>query len=64
MLGIFSVNFVEKNIVAAIFKIIIVVAAMIGEIWMYYIFASIVELILLLLIVWYAWNWPKKVVGD
>ena len=52
------------NIVAAIFKIIIVVAAMIGEIWMYYIFASIVELILLLLIVWYAWNWPKKVVGD
>ena len=48
------------NIIAAIFKIIIVVASMIGEIWVYYIFASIVELVLLSLIVWYAWKWPKQ----
>ncbi len=46
------------NIIASIFKIIVVVGALIGEIWIYYIFASIVELVLLSLIVWYAWKWP------
>jgi len=49
------------NIIAAIFKIVVVAAAMIGETWIYYIFASIVELILLSLIVWYAWKWPRQV---
>lgn len=49
------------NIIAAVFKIVVVVAAMIGETWIYYIFASIVELILLSLIVWYAWKWPEQV---
>jgi heme/copper-type cytochrome/quinol oxidase subunit 4 len=46
------------NIIASIFKIVVVVGALIGEIWIYYIFASIVELVLLSLIVWYAWKWP------
>lgn len=48
------------NIVASIFKIIVVVAAMIGETWVYYLFASIVELVILSLIIWYAWKWPKQ----
>ena len=47
------------NIIVGIFNIIIVVAGLIGETWAYYIFASIVELVLLSLVVWYAWNWPK-----
>jgi hypothetical protein len=48
------------NIVAAIFKIIIVVGSnFIGESWTYYIFGSVVEVGLLSLIVWYAWKWPK-----
>lgn len=48
------------NIIVSIFKIIVIVAALIGETWIYYIFASIVELVILSLIIWYAWNWPKQ----
>ena len=48
------------NIIVGIFKIVTVVGALIGEVWAYYIFASIVELVLLSLIVWYAWKWPKQ----
>ena len=48
------------NIIVGIFKIVIVVGALIGESWAYYIFASIVEVVLLSLIVWYAWKWPKQ----
>ncbi|MCK4900006.1 MAG: hypothetical protein KAS38_14600, partial [Anaerolineales bacterium] len=47
------------NIIVGIFKIVIVAVAVIGETWVYYIFASIVELVLLSLIVWYAWKWPN-----
>ncbi len=50
------------NIVAAIFKIIIVVGSLfIGRAWAYYIFGSVVEVVLLLLIVWTAWRWPTIV---
>ena len=47
------------NIIVGIFEIIFVIGAAIGETWAYYIFASIVEVVLLSLIVWYAWNWSK-----
>ena len=47
------------NIIVGIFNIVVVVGGLIGESWAYYIFASIVELVLLSLIVWYAWKWPK-----
>ncbi len=36
-----------------------VVAFTIGETWAYYIFLSVAECVLLLLIVWYAWRWPR-----
>ena len=48
------------NIIVGIFEIAFVVVPAIGESWAYYIFASIVEVVLLLLIVWYAWKWPKQ----
>ncbi len=49
------------NIVVAIFKIIVVVGSLfIGVSWAYYIFGSILEVVLLSLIVWYAWKWPKQ----
>ena len=48
------------NIIVGIFKIIVVIAGLIGETWAYYIFATIVEVVLLSLIVWYAWKWPKQ----
>ncbi len=53
------------NIIAAIFKIIIVVGSLfIGETWTYYLFGSITEVALLSLIVWNAWNWPKPEVSQ
>ena len=51
------------NIIVGTFKIIVVAAGMIGETWIYYIFASVVELVLLSLIVWYAWKWPAHKVS-
>ncbi|MCJ7537791.1 MAG: DUF6326 family protein [Anaerolineales bacterium] len=48
------------NIIVGIFKIAVVVGGLIGESWAYYIFGSIVEVVLLSLIVWYAWKWPKQ----
>jgi hypothetical protein len=49
------------NIVVAIFKIIVVVGSLFIEVpWAYYIFGSILEVVLLLLIVWYALKWPKQ----
>ena len=51
------------NIIVGIFKIVVVVAGIIGETWIYYIFASVVELVLLSLVVWYAWKWPTHEVN-
>ena len=48
------------NIIVGIFQIAVVVGGLIGESWAYYIFGSIVEVVLLSLIVWYAWKWPKQ----
>ena len=47
------------NIIVGILQIVVLLSALIGESWAYYIFATIVEVVLLLLIVWYAWKWPK-----
>ena len=49
------------NIAASSFYIIVVSINMIGETWLFYTFGSIVEIVLLLLIVRYAWTWPKEV---
>jgi hypothetical protein len=49
------------NIAVAIFKIIVVVGSLFIEVpWAYYIFGSILEVVLLSLIVWYALKWPKQ----
>ncbi|MFB0533557.1 MAG: DUF6326 family protein [Anaerolineae bacterium] len=47
------------NIIVGILYIVIVLGNTIGESWSFYIFASIVEVVLLSRIVWYAWKWPK-----
>ena len=51
------------NIIVGILQIVVLLSALIGESWAYYIFATIVEVVLLLLIVWYAWKWPKQEVS-
>ncbi len=47
------------NIIVGTLKIVVLLAAVIGESWAFYIFATIVELVLLSLIVWFAWKWPN-----
>ena len=46
------------NIVLPILYIVSIVASVIGESWVYFWFLSIAEGVLLLLIIWYAWQWP------
>jgi hypothetical protein len=47
------------NIVLPILYIVSIVASAIGE-SAYFIFLSIAETALLLLIIWYAWTWPTQ----
>lgn len=48
------------NILIGIVYIVTIFGSCIGETWVFYLFGSIVEILLLLLIIWYAWNWPKQ----
>lgn len=48
------------NIIVSIFYFVTMLGACIGETWAFYIFGTIVESLLLFLIIWYAWKWPKQ----
>jgi hypothetical protein len=48
------------NIVLGVIYTIIMLITMPGA-WVFYIFLGIVEMVLTLLIVWYAWRWPRQV---
>ena len=48
------------NIVLPILYIVSIAVSAIGETWVYYFFLSGAESALLLLIIWYAWTWPKQ----
>jgi Family of unknown function (DUF6326) len=48
------------NIVLAVLFIVSIVVSVIGETWAYFIFLSVAEVGLLLLIVRYAWTWPSR----
>lgn len=48
------------NIVVGILQIIVPIAGLIGEPQVYYIFATIVEVVLLSLVVRYACKWPMR----
>ena len=47
------------NITLGVLYTFVNVSNLIGETWTYYIFFGIVEIVLTLLIVWYAWRWPN-----
>jgi len=47
------------NIVLAILYIVSIVISAIGDTSAYFLFLSAVESVLLLLVVWYAWRWPR-----
>ena len=48
------------NIIMGILYIIVAIGSVIGETWAYYIFGTIVEIVLLLVIIWTAWKWPTQ----
>ena len=48
------------NIIVGILQLVLLIGAQIGETWVYHIFAAVVEVVLLLLVIWYAWTWPKQ----
>ena len=48
------------NIIVGILYIVVTLGMTIGESYAFYIFGSIVETVLLLLIVVYAWKWPTN----
>jgi hypothetical protein len=52
------------NIVLAILYVVSIAASAIGETGAYYLFLSVVESALLLLIVRYAWTWPRSTEGN
>jgi hypothetical protein len=48
------------NIVLPVLYIVSIVASVIGEDWAYFFFLSFAESALLLLIIRYAWTWPRQ----
>lgn len=52
------------NISLGILYTLVNINNLIGETWVYYIFFGVVEIMLTLLIVWYAWTWGKQEGGN
>ncbi len=48
------------NIIVGVLYILVVLGNIIGESWAFYLAASVVEVVLLALIIWYAWKWPRQ----
>lgn len=48
------------NTIVSTFYILTMLGACIGETWGFYIFGTVIESLLLLLIIWYAWKWPQN----
>lgn len=52
------------NIIVATLYIVVSIGNSIGEPWAFIIFGSVVEVVLLSLIIWYAWKWPAVAVDE
>ena len=48
------------NIIVATVYIPYTLFNLVGEAWLHMVFGAIVEVVLLLLVVWYAWKWTKQ----
>jgi Family of unknown function (DUF6326) len=51
------------NLIISVAYFATIVLSAIGETWAYYIFLSLAESVLTLLIVWHAWKWPQQQVS-
>ena len=47
------------NVTLGVLYTLVNISNLIGETWAYYIFFGIMEIVLTLLIVWYAWKWTN-----
>ena len=48
------------NIIIGILFTVVSIGNLIGETWAYYLLFGIIEIVLTVLIVFYAWKWPKQ----
>lgn len=48
------------NIFVSGLYIVVGVGTMVGETWVYYFVGHVTGIVLLLLIAWYAWRWPRQ----
>jgi hypothetical protein len=48
------------NIIIAAVYIPYTLFNLVGEAWIHMVFGAVVEVVLLLLVIWYAWKWPKQ----
>lgn len=48
------------NIIVAVLYIPYTLFNLLGGAWMHMVFGAIVEVVLLLLIIWYSWSWPGQ----
>ena len=48
------------NIIVSILYVVVGVGTTVGESWAFYIVGHVSGIVLLLLIVWYAWKWPRQ----
>ncbi|MEO8108208.1 MAG: DUF6326 family protein [Actinomycetes bacterium] len=48
------------QLVAAPLYIVTIAASMVGEDWAYYLIGSVIEIVLLLAVIRYAWKWPTN----
>ena len=51
------------NLIVSVAYFATIVLSAIGETWAYYVFLSLAESVLTLLIVWHAWKWPRQQVS-
>ena len=51
------------NLVISVAYFATIVLSAIGETWAYYVFLSLAESVLTLLIAWHAWKWPQQQVS-
>ena len=47
-------------ILGILYTVVMLITMLMPGSWAYYIFLGIVEIVLTVLIVWYAWKWPKQ----
>ena len=47
-------------ILGVIYTVVMLITMLLPGAWAYYIFLGIVEVVITVLIVWYAWKWPKQ----